>query len=248
MHARSPATRRMNWSTRLACLVMVVLIAGCGETAAPASPSPSVPPPPTPTPTGTMAATPTLTPGRPDPGFCGRHGVRSPAGPVGAARERGLRHVPAGPAARNGAPGGGRARHRLRVHLVSRRADLVHARRRRDPGLGRDGRPGRDAMGRVRRSSARRTGAGTGRRRPCAGRRPRTRRWPAVSVNAFGLDLYRGMLADPTLDLKAKNAVFSPTSIGLALAMARAGARGLTREPDGRRAAREWLGRARSRH
>jgi len=49
----------------------------------------------------------------------------------------------------------------------------------------------------------------------------------AASINAFGLDLYRRMLADGTLD-PAKGAVFSPTSIAIALAMARAGARGET--------------------
>jgi serpin B len=44
------------------------------------------------------------------------------------------------------------------------------------------------------------------------------------AVNAFGIDLYRRIVAtDP-----AANAVFSPASIALALAMARAGARGAT--------------------
>jgi len=50
----------------------------------------------------------------------------------------------------------------------------------------------------------------------------------AASIAAFGLDLYRTLLADPSLDLGAKNVVFSPTSIALALAMAHAGARGET--------------------
>ena len=49
----------------------------------------------------------------------------------------------------------------------------------------------------------------------------------AASINAFGLDLLRAMLADGTLD-PDKNAVFSPTSVALALAMARAGAKGET--------------------
>ena len=49
----------------------------------------------------------------------------------------------------------------------------------------------------------------------------------AASINAFGLDLLRAMLADGTLE-PDKNAVFSPTSIALALAMARAGAKGET--------------------
>jgi serpin B len=48
------------------------------------------------------------------------------------------------------------------------------------------------------------------------------------SVTAFGVDLYRRMLADPALELSDTNVVFSPTSIALALAMARAGARGET--------------------
>ena len=50
----------------------------------------------------------------------------------------------------------------------------------------------------------------------------------AASINAFGLDLFQAMLADPALDLSAKNTVFSPASIALALGMARAGARGDT--------------------
>ena len=50
----------------------------------------------------------------------------------------------------------------------------------------------------------------------------------ATAVNAFGLALYRGMLADPSLDLAAKGMVFSPYSIASALAMARAGANGPT--------------------
>jgi len=50
----------------------------------------------------------------------------------------------------------------------------------------------------------------------------------ATSVNAFGLDLFRRLLADPKLGLAATNAVFSPTSVALALAMARAGAKGAT--------------------
>jgi serpin B len=50
----------------------------------------------------------------------------------------------------------------------------------------------------------------------------------AASIVAFGIDLYRTLLADPSLGLGDKNAVFSPTSVALALAMARAGARGET--------------------
>jgi serpin B len=50
----------------------------------------------------------------------------------------------------------------------------------------------------------------------------------ASSLNAFGIDLYRQMLRDPKLDLGDRNAVFSPTSIALALGMVRAGARGAT--------------------
>ena len=50
----------------------------------------------------------------------------------------------------------------------------------------------------------------------------------AASITAFGLDLYRAMLADPSLDLATSNVVFSPTSIALALGMTRAGAKGQT--------------------
>jgi serpin B len=50
----------------------------------------------------------------------------------------------------------------------------------------------------------------------------------AASINAFGFDLFRGLLADPQLELAKRNAVFSPTSIALALGMARAGAKGDT--------------------
>jgi len=49
----------------------------------------------------------------------------------------------------------------------------------------------------------------------------------AASINAFGIDLYRRMLADGLLE-PAEGAVISPTSIALALAMARAGAKGET--------------------
>ena len=57
--------------------------------------------------------------------------------------------------------------------------------------------------------------------------KPADARSAASSITPFGLDLYKRMLADGTLDPKG-NAVFSPTSIALALGMARAGARGDT--------------------
>ena len=47
-----------------------------------------------------------------------------------------------------------------------------------------------------------------------------------TSINAFGVNLYRGLLADK--DLAGKNLVFSPASIEIALAMARGGAKGDT--------------------
>ena len=56
---------------------------------------------------------------------------------------------------------------------------------------------------------------------------PAAAKTAAASINAFGLDLLRAMLADGTLE-PDENAVFSPTSIALALAMARAGAKGET--------------------
>ena len=57
---------------------------------------------------------------------------------------------------------------------------------------------------------------------------PAAGRAVARSVTAFGIDLYRAMLSEPSLDLRTSNLVFSPTSIALALGMARAGARGVT--------------------
>jgi len=57
---------------------------------------------------------------------------------------------------------------------------------------------------------------------------PAATRTAAASINAFGLDLFRQLLADPKLALARKNTVFSPTSIALALGMARAGAKGDT--------------------
>jgi serpin B len=56
---------------------------------------------------------------------------------------------------------------------------------------------------------------------------PAAARKATASITAFGVDLYKRMLEDGTLDPRA-NAVFSPTSIVLALAMARAGAAGET--------------------
>ena len=50
----------------------------------------------------------------------------------------------------------------------------------------------------------------------------------AADLNAFGLDLYKRLLADPQAKLNGKGAVISPASIAVALAMARAGARGAT--------------------
>ena len=62
-------------------------------------------------------------------------------------------------------------------------------------------------------------------RRPADAKAAKT---AATSISAFGIDFYRRMLADPSLDLKGKNVVFSPTSIALALGMVRAGAKGRT--------------------
>jgi serpin B len=50
----------------------------------------------------------------------------------------------------------------------------------------------------------------------------------ATSINAFAIDLYERMRSDPDLELAGRSIVFSPTSIALALAMARGGARGAT--------------------
>ncbi len=63
---------------------------------------------------------------------------------------------------------------------------------------------------------------------PRASALPAEAKKAAAAINAFGLDLYQRILADASLDLAGRNVVVSPTSIALALAMARAGARGET--------------------
>jgi serpin B len=57
---------------------------------------------------------------------------------------------------------------------------------------------------------------------PRASASPEDAAWAAAAINAFGLDMYRRVSAG------ADNVVFSPASIALALAMARAGAAGTT--------------------
>ena len=57
---------------------------------------------------------------------------------------------------------------------------------------------------------------------------PADARRAAVSINALGVNLYRRLLTDTGVALGDKNLVFSPTSIEIALAMARAGAKGET--------------------
>lgn len=57
---------------------------------------------------------------------------------------------------------------------------------------------------------------------------PGAARRAAASINAFAVDLHRRLVSKDGLDLGDTNVVFSPTSITLALAMARAGARGET--------------------
>jgi serpin B len=57
---------------------------------------------------------------------------------------------------------------------------------------------------------------------------PAEARTAAASINAFGLDLEHRLVTDESLALASKNVVFSPTSIVIALAMARAGAKGET--------------------
>ena len=63
---------------------------------------------------------------------------------------------------------------------------------------------------------------------PRAAADPAAAKGAAASINAFGLDLEHRLVTDKSLDLGDRNVVFSPTSIVLALAMARAGARGET--------------------
>jgi serpin B len=62
---------------------------------------------------------------------------------------------------------------------------------------------------------------------PRAAASPTAAKKAATAVNAFGFDLYRRMLTDGTLK-PTEGAVISPTSVALALAMARAGAKGET--------------------
>jgi len=63
---------------------------------------------------------------------------------------------------------------------------------------------------------------------PRAAAAPADARRAAASINALGVNLYRRLLTDDGLALGDKNLVFSPTSIEIALAMARAGAKGDT--------------------
>jgi serpin B len=57
---------------------------------------------------------------------------------------------------------------------------------------------------------------------------PRDAKRAADAINAFALDMYGRLRVDPAAALEGKNVVFSPASVALALAMARAGARGTT--------------------
>jgi serine protease inhibitor len=63
---------------------------------------------------------------------------------------------------------------------------------------------------------------------PRAAAKPADAAKAAASIAAFGIDLYQRLLADKELGLARKNVVLSPTSIALALGMARAGASGET--------------------
>ncbi len=63
----------------------------------------------------------------------------------------------------------------------------------------------------------------------------------AASINRFGVELFRRTAANPALAREGKGVVVSPTSILIALAMARAGARGTTAaEMDEALAANGW--------
>ena len=59
-------------------------------------------------------------------------------------------------------------------------------------------------------------------------KRRRSEACQATAINAFGVGLYKRMLGDKTLGLSKKGVVFSPASIAMAIAMARAGAAGNT--------------------
>jgi serine protease inhibitor len=227
MNAKGIATRPSPRSRRLACIVLVVLVAGCGQTPTSASPSAAAIASPTPTPTGTLAATPTPTPGPSAPGglipgsvavtVSDRLLVRSkprvsddsvmyePVLPIGSELL-----VLGGPVVASGytwfhvAP--------TSVALNGGVSDGWVAMAARDgtPWIALSGAPlaGLElAQADVARAPA----------------SPAAAKQAAASINAFGLNLYRRLLGDAIG--AGENAVVSPTSIALALAMARAGAR-----------------------
>ena len=113
-----------------------------------------------------------------------------------------------------------------RLRVGPRRAGRRHPRRRRERRLGRDRRPRRHALDRAVRGPLRASTSPRPRSSSISEHRRRGR--AASELNAFGISLYKRLLADPDADLKGKGVAMSPTSIAMALAMARAGANGST--------------------
>ena len=217
-------------------LVIVLVVAACGSTnptrppgPASARPTPAAPSaaPASPSAAPSSAA---ATPAAPADPFLGRRRDRlgQAPGALGAPGQRRFDQVRAAPAARDRADGPRRAGQRLGLRLVQGRAGLVRRSTAAPTTAGsrwpaRTGRPGSPSPSRRSPGSSSR-----GRRRPRSRPIPADAKTAAASINAFGLDLYRRHARRPGRSSADKNAVFSPTSIALALAMARAGAKGET--------------------
>jgi serpin B len=229
MNANGIATRTSPRSRHLACVVLAVLLAGCGQTPPSASPSTAAIASPAPTPTATIAATPTpepstapggLIPGSVAVTVSDRLLVRSqprvsddsvmyePVLPLGSELL-----VLGGPVVASGYTWFHVAPTSVTLNDGITDGWVAMAARDGTPWIALSDAPltGLElAQASVARSPASATSA----------------KQAAASINAFGLDLYRRLVGG-TVGAD-QNAVFSPTSIALALAMARAGARGQT--------------------
>ncbi len=231
MNADGFAAKLTPRSRRLASLVLIVLVTGCGQTPPTASSSAAAIASPTPTPTATIAPTPTpppepstalggMVPGSVAVTVSDRLLVRSkpqvsddsimyePVLPIGSELL-----VLGGPVAASGYTW---------FHVAPTSVTL-------NGGItdGWVAMAARDGTPWIALSDAPLSGLELAQadvaRAPAS---PAAAKQAAASINAFGLDLYRRLLSDS--GGAGENAVVSPTSIALALAMARAGARGQT--------------------